>query len=34
MAFEIKASQTFHYDFLKGLKNFQKVAPNAESKLI
>lgn len=34
MAIEIKASETFHHDFLKGLKNFQKVAPHAESKLI
>lgn len=34
IAIEIKASETFHNDFLKGLKNFQKVAPHAESKLI
>jgi predicted AAA+ superfamily ATPase len=33
-AIEIKASETFHTDFLKGLKIFQKVAPHAESKLI
>lgn len=34
IAIEIKASETFHHDFLKGLKNFQKVAPHAEPKLI
>lgn len=34
IAIEIKASETFHHNFLKGLKNFQKVAPHAESKLI
>lgn len=34
IAIEIKASETFHHDFLKGLKNFQKIAPHAEAKLI
>ena len=34
IAIEIKASETFHSDFLKGLKKFQKVAPHAQSKLI
>lgn len=34
IAIEIKASETFHLDFLKGLKNFQKMAPHAQSKLI
>lgn len=34
IAVEIKASETFHSDFLKGLKKFQKVAPQVEPKLI
>lgn len=34
MVFEIKASETVHNDFLNGLKNFQKVALRAESKLV
>lgn len=34
IAIEIKSSETFHHDFLKGLKNFQKIAPHAEAKLI
>ncbi|OOG77906.1 ATP-binding protein [Algoriphagus sp. A40] len=34
IAIEIKTSETFHPDFLKGLKNFQKIAPHAESKVI
>ena len=34
IAIEIKASETFHNDFLKGLKKFQKVAAHVEPKLI
>lgn len=34
IAIEIKASETFHSDFLKGLKKFQKVAPHVDPKLI
>ena len=34
IAIEIKASETFHNGFLKGLKKFQKVAAHVEPKLI
>lgn len=34
IAIEIKASETFHNDFLKGLKKFQKIAAHVEPKLI
>ena len=33
-AIEIKSSETYHSDFLKGLKYFQKIAPKSSSKLI
>lgn len=33
-AIEIKSSETYHSDFLKGLKYFQKIAPESTSKLI
>ncbi|RAI89402.1 ATP-binding protein [Algoriphagus yeomjeoni] len=33
-AIEIKSSETFHTDFLKGLKYFQKIAPESLAKLI
>lgn len=33
-AFEIKSSATFHADFLKGLKYFEKLAPDTELRLI
>lgn len=34
MAIEIKSSETFHADFLKGLKYFQKFAPESKARLI
>jgi predicted AAA+ superfamily ATPase len=34
IAIEIKSSETYHSDFLKGLKNFKKIAPESTSKLI
>ena len=33
-AIEIKSSETYHSDFLKGLKYFQKIAPESAAKLI
>ncbi len=33
-AIEIKSSETYHSDFLKGLKYFQKIAPESSPKLI
>lgn len=33
-AIEIKSSETYHSDFLKGLKYFRKLAPESEFKLI
>ncbi|UZD22765.1 ATP-binding protein [Algoriphagus halophytocola] len=33
-AIEIKSSETYHSDFLKGLKYFQKIAPESAVKLI
>ncbi|WP_192349345.1 ATP-binding protein [Algoriphagus sp. Y33] len=33
-AIEIKSSETYHSDFLKGLKYFQKTAPESAAKLI
>ncbi|WPR77918.1 ATP-binding protein [Algoriphagus sp. NG3] len=33
-AIEIKSSETYHSDFLKGLKYFQKIAPEGTAKLI
>lgn len=33
-AIEIKSSETYHSDFLKGLKYFQKIAPDTDLKLI
>ncbi len=33
-AIEIKSSETYHPDFLKGLKYFQKIAPESHAKLI
>lgn len=33
-AIEIKSSETYHSDFLKGLKYFQKIAPESALKLI
>lgn len=33
-AIEIKSSETYHSDFLKGLKYFQKIAPDSAAKLI
>ncbi|MBN7812104.1 ATP-binding protein [Algoriphagus sp. H41] len=34
LAIEIKSSETFHADFLKGLKYFQKFAPESKARLI
>lgn len=33
-AIEIKSSETYHSDFLKGLKYFRKIAPDTDLKLI
>jgi predicted AAA+ superfamily ATPase len=33
-AIEIKSSETFHTDFLKGLRYFEKIAPDTKLKLI
>ncbi len=33
-AIEIKSSETFHDDFLKGLRYFEKIAPSTDLKLI
>ncbi|SIS92785.1 hypothetical protein SAMN05421761_108119 [Belliella pelovolcani] len=34
IAYEIKSSETYHSDFLKGLKYFKKLAPESELKLV
>lgn len=34
IAVEIKSSETYHSDFLKGLKTFQKTVPESKAKLI